>query len=79
LLIWQIQASCFVSGAGDYVIMSLDDENGFIKMKMFFTNVGARSYFVKDLNGCGVVQKKFLYWVFPNYFTPNGVLMIIGT
>jgi hypothetical protein len=74
LLIWQIQASCFVSGAGDYVY-SLDDENGFIKMKMFF-NVGARSYFVKDLNGCGVVQKKFLYWYFQIILHQMGFLIL---
>lgn len=60
------------TGAGDYVF-SLDDENGDYQTNNIFTNVpaGIHTVFVKDLNGCGIVQQEVAILGIPNYFTPN--------
>jgi gliding motility-associated-like protein len=62
----------FATGAGDYVF-SLDNENEDYQSSNVFTNVpaGIHTVFIKDLNGCGVVQQEIAILGIPNYFTPN--------
>lgn len=61
-----------VTGSGDYVY-SLDDEYSYQESN-FFSNVpmGLHIVFIKDVNGCGVVQKLVSVLGIPKYFTPNG-------
>lgn len=61
-----------VTGSGDYVY-SLDDEYSYQESN-FFNNVpmGLHIVFIKDINGCGVVQKLVSVLGIPKYFTPNG-------
>jgi gliding motility-associated-like protein len=63
----------FVSGSGNYVY-SLDSENGLYQTANFFENVIAGIYtvYVKDLNGCGVVEQEIAVLGVPKFFTPNG-------
>ena len=61
-----------VTGSGDYVY-SLDDEYSYQESN-FFNNVpmGLHIVYIKDANGCGVVQKLVSVLGIPKYFTPNG-------
>jgi gliding motility-associated-like protein len=61
-----------VTGSGDYVY-SLDDEYSYQESN-FFNNVpmGLHIVYIKDVNGCGVVQKLVSVLGVPKYFTPNG-------
>ena len=61
-----------VTGSGDYVY-SLDDEYSYQESN-FFNNVpmGLHIVYIKDVNGCGVVQKLVSVLGIPKYFTPNG-------
>lgn len=61
-----------VTGTGDYQY-SLDDEFGY-QDSNFFNNVpmGIHIVFIKDTNGCGVVQREISVLGVPVYFTPNG-------
>ena len=63
----------FVTGSGNYVY-SLDSENGLYQTANFFENVIAGIYtvYVKDLNGCGVVEQEIAVLGVPKFFTPNG-------
>jgi gliding motility-associated-like protein len=58
---------------GNYVF-ALDDENGFYQQSKLFENVtmGFHTVYIKDLNGCGVVQQVVAIIGAPKYFTPNG-------
>ena len=62
-----------VSGSGDYVY-SLDSENGLYQTSNIFENVIAGIYtvYVKDLNGCGIVEQEIAVLGVPKFFTPNG-------
>ncbi|RXR31819.1 T9SS type B sorting domain-containing protein [Flavobacterium piscinae] len=65
--------SIFVTGSGNYVY-SLDSANGLYQTANFFENVIAGIYtvYVKDLNGCGVVEQEIAVLGVPKFFTPNG-------
>lgn len=60
------------TGSGDYVF-SLDNVNGDYQTNNIFANIpaGIHTVFVKDLNGCGIVQQEVAILGIPNYFTPN--------
>jgi len=62
-----------VSGSGDYVY-SLDSANGLYQTSNIFENVIAGIYtvYVKDLNGCGIVEQEIAVLGVPKFFTPNG-------
>ncbi|MEZ4837872.1 T9SS type B sorting domain-containing protein [Flavobacterium sp.] len=62
-----------VSGSGDYVY-SLDSSDGLYQESNYFENVIAGIYnvYVKDLNGCGVVEREIAVLGVPKFFTPNG-------
>lgn len=62
-----------VSGSGNYVF-SLDSPNGLYQTSNVFENViaGIYSVYVKDLNGCGIVEQEIAVLGVPKFFTPNG-------
>lgn len=62
-----------VSGTGDY-IYSLDSANGLYQTSNIFENVIAGIYtvYVKDSNGCGIVEQEIAVLGAPKFFTPNG-------
>ena len=55
-------------------VYTLDYEDGFYQTSNLFENVtmGFHTIFIKDLNGCGTVQKLIAIVGAPKYFTPNG-------
>lgn len=61
------------ASVGDFVF-ALDNENGFYQTSPIFDNVtmGFHTVYIKDLNGCGVVQELVAIVGAPKYFTPNG-------
>ncbi len=60
-----------VSGEGDYEF-SLD--HGPYQDSNYFENVspGFRTVYVRDKNGCGIIEKVISVLGFPKFFTPNG-------
>ncbi len=61
----------FVEGEGDYEF-SLNEEGPYQGFN-FFTNLpaGFVTVFVRDLNGCGIVEQTVSIIGFPRFFTPN--------
>ena len=64
--------SISVSGEGDYEF-SLDEINGPYSDSNFFENVaaGIHTLYVRDKNGCGIVEDMVSVIGFPQFFTPN--------
>ena len=66
-----------VSGNGNYEF-AVDNENGPYQDSNIFNGLepGTHRFYVRDKNGCGVVQKAFIQDLtvegFPKFFTPNG-------
>lgn len=61
-----------VTGSGDYVY-SLDNEDGYQTSNLFENvTMGFHNVFIKDLKGCGVIQKEIAVLGVPQFFTPNG-------
>ncbi|WP_395062112.1 T9SS type B sorting domain-containing protein [Flavobacterium sp.] len=62
-----------VSGIGNYVY-NLDNPFGIYQASPYFENVpnGLHTVYIKDLNGCGIVEDEISVIGAPNYFTPNG-------
>ena len=62
-----------VEGEGDYEF-ALNDINGPYQLSNVFENVspGFATVFVRDRNGCGIVEQIVSVIGFPNFFTPNG-------
>ncbi|MBO6631634.1 MAG: choice-of-anchor L domain-containing protein [Psychroserpens sp.] len=62
-----------VSGEGDYEF-ALDDPDGPYQVSNIFSPVspGFHTIFVRDMNGCGIVEETFSVLGFPKFFTPNG-------
>jgi gliding motility-associated-like protein len=62
-----------VTGNGIYMY-SIEDSYGPYQFSNFFENVpiGIHTIYIKDLNGCGIVQKTISVLGAPKYFTPNG-------
>ncbi|GAB5400842.1 MAG: hypothetical protein Aureis2KO_24270 [Aureisphaera sp.] len=66
-----------VSGIGDYEFSLLDSQGGYSDNNTF-SNLEAGTYtvYVRDRNGCGVVEETFQLRLrppgFPQFFTPNG-------
>lgn len=60
------------TGEGDYEF-ALDNPNGFFQDSNTFTNVnpGFHHVFVRDKNGCGIVEQRISVLGFPKFFTPN--------
>lgn len=58
---------------GNFVYI-LDYEDGIYQTSNFFENVlpGFHTIYIKDLNGCGTVQRQIAIIGAPKYFTPNG-------
>ena len=58
---------------GDYEY-ALDFEDNFYQTSNFFDNVrpGFHTIYVRDINGCGTIQKLITIVGAPKYFTPNG-------
>ncbi|TPG35403.1 PKD domain-containing protein [Flavobacterium pectinovorum] len=65
--------SVSVSGNGDYVYALDDNQNGYYQKENVFLNVpaGIHIVYIKDQNGCGVVQKEIAVFGIPDFFTPN--------
>lgn len=55
-------------------VFTLDYEDGFYQTSNLFENVsmGFHTIYIKDLNGCGTVEKLLAIVGAPKYFTPNG-------
>ena len=61
-----------VTGSGDYVY-SLDNENEYQTSNLFVNvTMGFHIVYIKDLKGCGVVEKEIAVLGVPQFFTPNG-------
>ena len=61
-----------VTGSGDYVY-SLDYEDGYQTSNLFENvTMGLHIVYIKDLKGCGVVEKEIAVLGVPQFFTPNG-------
>lgn len=61
-----------VTGSGDYVY-SLDNEDGYQTSNLFENvTMGFHIVYIKDLKGCGVVEKEIAVLGVPQFFTPNG-------
>lgn len=62
-----------VSGEGDYQF-ALANENGPYQDSNTFTNISPGFYtvYVRDKNGCGIVEETVSFIGFPKFFTPNG-------
>lgn len=62
-----------VSGTGVYDY-AIDDSNGFYQESNTFFNVseGEHTIYVRDRNGCGIVEETIYVIGFPKFFTPNG-------
>lgn len=58
---------------GDFVY-ALDYEDGFYQTSNFFDNItpGFHTVYIKDLNGCGTVERLIAIVGAPRFFTPNG-------
>lgn len=61
----------FASGIGNYEY-SLDGTNYQSDNSFLNLTSGEYTVWVRDINGCGVVNKKIYLLNFPNFFTPNG-------
>jgi gliding motility-associated-like protein len=61
-----------VSGSGVYEY-SIDEELGPYQDSNIFQNIlpGFHIVYVRDINGCGIVEQKISILGFPRYFTPN--------
>jgi gliding motility-associated-like protein len=61
------------SGLGSYEY-ALDDINGLYQDSNVFHNIreGEHTIFVRDINGCEIVEQKISVLGFPKFFTPNG-------
>jgi len=61
-----------VSGNGDYEF-ALDDVNGDYQQSNVFTNLNEGFYtvYVKDNNGCEILEQEISVLGFPKFFTPN--------
>ena len=61
-----------VSGTGVYEF-TIDDSNGFYQENNVFTNIpeGFHTIYVKDRNGCGIIEETISVLGFPKFFTPN--------
>lgn len=61
------------SGEGNYAY-AIDDFNGMYQQSNIFNNItpGFHTVYVKDTNGCGIVEKIVSVKGFPKFFTPNG-------
>lgn len=72
-----LQITIVASGSGNYEY-ALDNENGPYQNSPVFNSIRAGQYiaYVRDKNGCGVVQRlveqKVTSKDFPQFFTPNG-------
>jgi gliding motility-associated-like protein len=62
-----------VTGSGNYVY-SITDPNGPYQDSNLFENIapGFHTVYIKDLNGCGITEKKIAVLGAPKFFTPNG-------
>lgn len=59
------------SGSGKYYY-SLDYAQGsFLKQNIYPVKTGKHTIYVKDINGCGIVQRSFYAVGFMKFFTPN--------
>lgn len=60
------------SGDGNYEY-AIDDSGGLYQESNIFTNVsrGFHTVFVRDINGCGLVEELISVLGFPKFFTPN--------
>ena len=65
-------AEIIVSGLGDYEF-ALDNINGPYQNSNIFIDVeaGLHTVYVRDINGCGIVESEFSILGFPKFFTPN--------
>lgn len=59
-------------GVGNYVY-AVNNINGLYQESNVFENLGSGdfTFYVKDLNGCGIASIRIFLVGFPNYFTPN--------
>jgi gliding motility-associated-like protein len=62
-----------VSGQGIYDY-AIDDSNGNYQESNVFTNIseGEHTIYIKDQNGCGIVEETITIVGIPKFFTPNG-------
>lgn len=62
-----------VSGQGFYDY-AIDDIDGFYQESNVFNNVtyGMHTVYIRDRNGCGIIEEIITVLGFPKFFTPNG-------
>ncbi len=62
-----------VSGNGLYEY-TIDDIDGFYQDSNVFTNIseGFHTVYIRDKNGCGIIEETISVLGFPKFFTPNG-------
>ncbi len=62
-----------VSGDGFYDY-ALDNSNGFYQESNVFTNISEdfHTVYIRDRNGCGIIEETISVLGFPKFFTPNG-------
>jgi len=62
-----------VFGDGDYEY-ALDNSTGFYQESNVFSNItgGFYTVFVRDINGCDIIEETISVLGFPRFFTPNG-------
>lgn len=62
-----------VSGDGDYEY-ALDNSTGFYQESNVFSSItgGFHIVFVRDINGCAIIEETISILGFPRFFTPNG-------
>ena len=65
-------AEIIVSGLGDYEF-AIDNINGPYQNSNILSDVepGLHTVYVRDINGCGIVEQEFSILGFPKFFTPN--------
>ncbi|RZK11790.1 MAG: T9SS type B sorting domain-containing protein [Flavobacterium sp.] len=58
-------------GSGNYEY-SIDGETYQTSPEFDGLEVGEYTVYVKDVNGCGIVEKPIYFLIYPKFFTPNG-------
>lgn len=60
-----------VEGFGDYQY-SIDGQIYQSSPKFYGLEAGEYTIYVRDINGCGIIDKQIYFLIYPKFFTPNG-------
>ncbi|MCI9844789.1 T9SS type B sorting domain-containing protein [Flavobacterium pectinovorum] len=62
-----------VTGPGNYVYSMTGLKDSYVDSNLFVNvDVGFHTIYIKDLNGCGIIEKRIAVLGAPKFFTPNG-------